>query len=75
MCALDGLNVEVQGAGFRVGANGGVARVGEGAGLPIAEASDIVFVSAECLVFCGSGKQPLVRGCEKTSVKMPYLSL
>jgi hypothetical protein len=34
-----------------VGTNGGVARVGEWARLPVAEASEVVFVAAEGLVF------------------------
>ena len=54
MCPLDGLHVEVQDAGLRVGADGGVAGVGEGAGLAVAEAGDIVFVSAEVLLLGGS---------------------
>ena len=54
MCPLDGLHVEVQHTSLRVGTDGGVAGVGEGAGLAVAEAGDIVFVSAEVLLLGGS---------------------
>ena len=53
MCALDGLHVEVDCAGARVGTDGGIARVGQGAGLSIAETGDIVFVSTEILLLGG----------------------
>ena len=56
MCALDRLHVEVDCAGAWVGTNGGIAGVGEGAGLPIAETGDIVFISAEVLLFGGPAK-------------------
>jgi hypothetical protein len=49
--ALDGLEVEVEGAGGGVGADGGVAGVGERAGLARAEACEVVFVAAEGLGF------------------------
>lgn len=52
--AFDGLGVEVHGACFGVGAHGCVAGVGEGAGLAVAEAADVVFISAEVLFFCCS---------------------
>lgn len=52
--AFDGLGVEVHGACFGVGAHGCVAGVGEGAGLTVAEAADVVFISAEVLFFCCS---------------------
>ena len=52
--ALDGLDVEVEDAGFGVGAHGGIAGVGEGAGLPVAEAGDVVLVAAEGFFFCCS---------------------
>ena len=51
MLPLDGFHVEVDGAGFGIAADGGIAGVGEGAGLAIAEAGDVVFVSAEVLLF------------------------
>lgn len=51
MLPLDGFHVEVDGAGFRVAAYGGIAGVGEGAGLAVAEAGDVVFVPAEILLF------------------------
>lgn len=51
---LDGLHVEVDGARFGIAADGGIAGVGEGAGLAVAEASDVVFVAAEVLLFGGS---------------------
>lgn len=51
MLAFDGLHVEVDGAGFGIAANGGIAGVGEGAGLAVAEAGDVVFVAAEVLLF------------------------
>ena len=50
MLAFDGLHVEVDGAGFGIAADGGIAGVGEGAGLAVAEAGDIVFVAAEVLL-------------------------
>ena len=54
MRPLDGLHVEVQDAGLGVGADGGVAGVGQRAGLAVAEAGDVVFVSAEVLLLGGS---------------------
>ena len=54
MCALDGFHVEVEGAGFGGGADGGIAGVCEGAGLAVAEAGDVVLVAAEVLLFGGS---------------------
>ena len=48
---FDGLHVEVDGARFGVAADGGVAGVGEGAGLAVAEAGDVVFIAAEILLF------------------------
>lgn len=53
--SLDAFEVEVQDAGGRVGAHGGVAGVGERAGLSAAEAGDVVFVAAEVLLLGGSG--------------------
>lgn len=54
MLPLDDLHVEVDGARFGIAANGGIAGVGEGAGLAVAEAGDVVFVPAEVLLFGGS---------------------
>ena len=53
---LDGFHVEVDGAGFGVAADGGIAGVGERAGLAVAEAGDVVFVPAEVLLFGCSGR-------------------
>lgn len=49
--AFDGFHVEVEHPGFGRGADGGVAGVGERAGLSVAETCDVVFVSAEIFVF------------------------
>ena len=54
MRTLDCLDVEVECLLGRVLADGGVARVGERAGLAVAEAGDIVFVAAEILLFFSS---------------------
>lgn len=54
MGALDGFHVEIEGAGCSIGANRGIARVGKGAGLAVAEAGDVVFVAAKILLFGGS---------------------
>ena len=54
MRPLNHFHVEVESAGLGVWTDGGVAAVGEGAGLPVAEAGDIVLVSAEVLLFWGS---------------------
>lgn len=54
MRTLDGFHVEVEGAGFWVWADGGIAGVGEGAGLAVAKAGDVMFVAAEILLFWGS---------------------
>lgn len=72
MCALDGLHVEVEGSGFGVCADGGIAGVCERAGLPIAETGDIVFVATEVLLFRSPSRIRLERleGCEGN-----YLSL
>ena len=47
MAPFDGFDTEVEDAGGGIGADGGVAAVGEGAGLAVAEAGDVVFVAAE----------------------------
>lgn len=52
--AFDGLHVKIHGACFGVGAHGCVAGVGEGAGLAVAQAANVVFISAEVLFFCCS---------------------
>ena len=54
MRALDGLHVEVQNAGLGVRTDGGIARVGERAGLAVAESGDIVLVSTKVLLLGGS---------------------
>ena len=57
MLSLDGFHVEVDGTGFGVATDGGIAGVGEGAGLAVAEAGDIVFITAEVLLFgCSVGR-------------------
>lgn len=53
VCAFDSLHVEVEGTCVGVRADGGIATVGEGAGLAVTEAGDIVFVAAEVLFLCG----------------------
>lgn len=58
--ALGGLDVEVEGTGGGVGADGGVAAVGERAGLAGAEAGYVVFVTAEVSRFsCCSGDKEI----------------
>lgn len=80
MLPLDGLHVEVDGARFGIAADGGIARVGERAGLAVAEAGDVVFIPAEVLLFGGSifGRDISFGHCcgkrEKAS-EQPYLSL
>lgn len=54
MCALDRLHVKVKNAGVGVSSHCGVARVGERAGLSVAETSDVVFIAAEVLLLSGS---------------------
>ena len=51
MRPLDGFHAQVEHAGGRRGADGGVAAVGEGAGLPVAETGHVVGVAAEALIF------------------------
>jgi hypothetical protein len=55
MCSLNGLHVQVEGSGAGVCANGGIARVGQRAGLAVAEAGDVVFIAAEVLLFRSPG--------------------
>ena len=59
MGALDGFQVEVENPSCWVGPHGGIAGVGERAGLAIAEASDIVGVAAEVLLFSCSGVEAM----------------
>ena len=67
MLSLDGFHVEVDGTGFGIAADGGIAGVGEGAGLAVAEASDIVFVTAEVLLLgCSVGGSKF--GCDNRTV-------
>lgn len=54
--ALGRLDVEVEALGVGVGADRGIAAVGQRARLAVTEARDIVFVAAEVLVFgCSVG--------------------
>ena len=56
MLPLNGLHVQVDGAGFGIAADGGIAGIGERAGLAVAEASDVVLIAAEVLLFrCSRG--------------------
>jgi len=72
---LDGFHVKVEGAGFGVWADGGIAGVGEGAGLAVAEAGDVVLVAAEVLLFGGSEGRGLVGCGRELWVGGMYLSL
>ena len=57
MLPLDGFHVEVDGTSFGIATHGGIAGVGERAGLAVAEASNIVFIAAEVLLFgCSIGR-------------------
>ena len=57
MLSLDGLHVEVDGAGFGIAADCSIARVGKRAGLAVTETGDVVFITAEILLFgCSSGR-------------------
>lgn len=67
VCALDGLHVEIEGSGVWVGADGGIAGVGEGAGLPVAEASDVVLIATEVLLLGGPGRAVRFRLCDLTA--------
>lgn len=75
MRALDGLHVEVQSSSVWVGANGGITRVGEWAGLPIAEAGDVVLIATEVLLL-GSPEMNVSSDLyESDSLVATYLSL
>jgi hypothetical protein len=52
--SFDGFQVEVQAAGCGVSSNSGVSRIGQRAATAVAESGDIVFISAEVLIFGGS---------------------
>lgn len=56
MGSFDRLDVQVEGLLGWVLADGGIAGVGERAGLAVAEAGDIVFIAAKGLVFLGSDR-------------------
>ena len=80
MLSLDGLHVEIDGTGFGIAADGGIAGVGEGAGLAVAEAGDVVFVAAKVLLLgCSVGRSNI--SCRQSYgrggmvVGRPYLSL
>ena len=80
MLSLDGFHVEVDGAGVGIAADGGIAGVGEGAGLAVAKAGDIVFVAAEVLLFGRSVGWSNVScgqtfGRKEKMGREPYLSL
>ena len=80
MLSLDGLHVEVDGAGVGIAADGGIAGVGEGAGLAVAEAGDVVFVAAEVLLLgCSVGGSIVScrQSCRGDGMvgRGPYLSL
>lgn len=78
MLSLDGFHVEVDGAGVGIAADGGIAGVGEGAGLAVAEAGDVIFVAAEVLLFGRSVGWSNVISCGQSFGRMgrePYLSL
>lgn len=75
MCALDGLHVEVEGSGVWVGADGRIAGVGEWAGLPVAEAGDVVLIATEVLLLGSPENNVSFALCESDSVIAAYLSL
>lgn len=56
MRSFDGLRVEVKNARFRVGAYGGITRVGKRARLTITQSCNIMLIAAEVLLFSGSGE-------------------
>ena len=49
MCPLNRFEVKMDSASLWIRAHSGITRIGERAGLAIAEASDVVFVAAEGL--------------------------
>ena len=56
MGALDGFQVKIENSSRWVGTNGGIAGVGEWTGLAVTEASDIVGIATEVLLFSCSDK-------------------
>ena len=63
MLPLNGLHVEVDGTSFGIATDGGIAGVGEGAGLAVAEAGNIIFIAAEVLLFgCSVGRRAVSYG-------------
>ncbi len=62
MLPLDGFHIEVDGTGFGIAADGAIAGVGEWAGLAVTEASNIVLVAAEILLF----------GCPISRIRISY---
>ena len=72
MRPLDRFHVQVEGAGSGVCADGSIAAIGQGAGLPVAQPSDIVFIAAEGLLL----RCPVAVSFEDIlPCKGPYLSL
>jgi hypothetical protein len=72
MGPLDGLHVEVDGLLFRVLSDGGIARVRQRAGLPVAEAGDIILVAAEILLLVCSATGSFV---SKADVREVYTKM
>lgn len=54
MGSLDGLHVQVHDARFGIASHRRIPRVGEWAGLAVAQTADVIFIAAEILVFCRS---------------------
>lgn len=58
MLPLDGFHIEVDGTGFGIAADGGIAGVGEGAGLAVTKACYVELVAAEVLLLgCSVGEE------------------